>query len=295
MQSRKVYFYSEGSRLEGDYYLPDDIERGGRRAGLVLCNGFSALKKIILPDYARIFADAGYCTLGFDYRGFGGSEGTKWRIIPVEQLQDIRNAVTWLEAQPEVDPAKLGLWGTSNGGAHVICAAAADPRVKCIVGQVGFGDGARLLTDHYSPTQLEFFRKFLAEDRRNRVLTGKGASAPPGVILNSKETQEAMAEAVKYMPEIYCEIPWESAEEMLDYRPLDVVHKIAPRPLMLIGADHDTVCAPEDYRSVFERAGEPKRWHSFPVRHYDLYVAEWVQRAGRLAVEWFAEHLRSTS
>lgn len=292
MQARKVYFYSEGSKLEADYYLPDKSGDGVRRPGLVLCNGYTAIKQVILPDYARIFAEAGYPTLGFDYRGFGGSEGPKWRVIPNEQLQDIRNAITWLESQPEVDPERIGIWGTSNGGALVISAAAADPRVKCVVGQVGFGDGNRLLTERYTPAQHEAFLELLRSDRRKRVLTGKGASAPAGVILNSPESQEAQAEAIKYLPEIYSEISWESAEATLDYRPIDVVHKITPRPLMLIAAENDTLCAADGYREVFDLAGEPKRWVTYPVRHYEIYLPEWVERSGRSAVEWFDEHLK---
>ena len=99
MQERVVHFYSEGSKLEADYYLPDDLKSGDRRHAIVLCHGYSGVRSVIFRDYAQYFADAGYPTLGFDYRGFGGSEGIKWRIIASEQLQDIRNAVTWIEAQ----------------------------------------------------------------------------------------------------------------------------------------------------------------------------------------------------
>ena len=99
----------------------------------------------MLEDYAQVFAEAGYVSLIFDYRGFGNSDRAKWRLIPLEQIHDIRNAITWLEAQPEVDPQKLGLWGTSFGGAHAPYVAAIDARVKAAVGQVGFEDGASFL------------------------------------------------------------------------------------------------------------------------------------------------------
>jgi len=85
--------------------------------------------------------DAGINMLLFDYRGFGGSEGEKWRLIPLEQIDDIRNAISFFEAQPQVDPERIGLWGTSFGGANAPYAAAVDSRVKAVVGQVGFGDG----------------------------------------------------------------------------------------------------------------------------------------------------------
>ena len=147
MERRTVKFYSEGIRLEGDLYLPSDLKAGDGRPGIVLCHGFTGLRELILSDYAKVFADAGFVAFTFDYRGFGGSEGEKWRLIPLEQIDDIRNAISFLEAQPQVDPERIGLWGTSFGGANAPYAAAVDSRVKAVVGQVGFGDGARFMLD----------------------------------------------------------------------------------------------------------------------------------------------------
>ena len=292
MPVKRISFYSEGSRLEGDFYLPDGQGVGERRPAIILCHGYSGTKEVILPDFARIFAAAGYPTLCFDYRGFGGSGGPKWRIIPHEQIQDIRNAITWIESQPEVDLQRIGIWGTSNGGALVISVAAADERVKCVVGQIGFGDGRRLLMDRFTQEEREEYLTFLRNDRRKRVLTGKGKMGSPGELLNSDETRQAAAEALKYMPAIYCEISYESADAILEYRPIDVVDKISPRPLMLIAGDKDILCAPDGYRAAFDRAGEPKRWISYPVGHYDMYKPEWVEPSAVAAVEWFKEHLK---
>ena len=291
MQERTVQFFSEGSRLEADYYLPDALPTGERRPGIVLCHGYSGVRSVILRDYAEYFVAAGYPTLGFDYRGFGGSEGTKWRIIAEEQLQDIRNAVTWLGCQAEIDPERIGIWGTSNGGAHVVAAAAQDERVKCAVGQVGYGDGWRLLTDNFSPAEREAFLTRLDEDRKARVLTGKGEAVSVATLLNSPQTSEFMAAALEAAPELYCEISWESAEATIRYKPIEVVDRIAPRALMLIAAEQDDLCKPDGYREMFDRAGEPKHWVSYPIRHYDIYQAEWVERSAKDALAWYEAHL----
>ncbi len=73
MDKRVVHFYSEGSRLEGDLFLPSDLRRGEKRPGIVICHGFTGLRELVLPDYAKVFTEAGYVSLIFDYRGFGGS------------------------------------------------------------------------------------------------------------------------------------------------------------------------------------------------------------------------------
>ena len=111
MEKRTVKFYSESVRLEGDLYLPSDLKAGERRPGIVLCHGFTGLRALILGDYAKVFVDAGFVAFTFDYRGFGGSEGEKWRLIPLEQIDDIRNAISFFEAQPQVDPERIGPMG----------------------------------------------------------------------------------------------------------------------------------------------------------------------------------------
>ena len=59
MIKREVHFYSEGCRLEGDYYLPDNMEAGERRPAILLCHGYSGIRSVILPDYAKHFVDHG--------------------------------------------------------------------------------------------------------------------------------------------------------------------------------------------------------------------------------------------
>lgn len=292
MKKRDVVFYSEGCKLLGDYFLPDDLKPGEKRPAIVLCHGYSGIRPLILPDYAKYFCDAGYVCLGFDYRGFNGSEGPKWRIQALEQIEDIRNAITWMECQGEVDAKRIGIWGTSNGGAHVAYAAGVDQRVKCAVGQVGYGDGYRLIMDIRSPEERKALLAKLDEDRKLRVTTGKGGAADTATLLASPQTKAFFAEALKAMPDFYCEIPWESAEATMEYKPIDVVHKIAPRALMLIGAEQDDLCKIDGYKAMFDKAGEPKRWLQYPITHYQIYTPEWVDQSAKAALEWYDQHLK---
>jgi dipeptidyl aminopeptidase/acylaminoacyl peptidase len=292
MEARVVHFFSEGSRLEGDYFVPSDVKPGERRPAIVLCHGYSGIRKVVLPDYAKLFAAAGYVALSFDYRGFGGSEGPKWRIMALEQVDDIRNAITWLETQPEVDPERIGLWGTSNGGAHAPYVAGVDERVKAAVGQVGYGDGRDLIMDGRSDDERKALLHRLREDARKRVTTGKGDAVTVDVLLASSNTRKFFAEALKVMPELYSEIPWASAQKTIEYRPIDVVDRIAPRALLLIGAEKDELCRFEGYRRLFERAREPKKLVALPITHYEVYGPPWMEKSARIAIEWYDEHLK---
>ncbi len=290
MEKRTVNFFSEGARLEGDLFLPSDLKPGERRPGIVLCHGFTGVRSLILEDYARKFVEAGFVALTFDYRGFGGSEGPKWRLIPLEQIDDIRNAISFFEAQPEIDSERIGLWGTSFGGAHAPYAAAVDLRVKAAVGQVGFGDGERFMLDvrNYGE-RIELMRK-LTEDRRRRALEGAGERVDPlELALRSSQSREFLPQALKAFPAMRCELSWETVEKTLEYKPIDVIHRMAPRALLLIGARDDNVCPIEGYEKLYERAGEPKKLAVLPITHYEIYAGKWFEESARLAREWLVE------
>ena len=66
-----VSFYSEGMKLDGDLFLPDDLQPGQQRAGIVLCHGYTGVKDLYLPDNAAELNRAGYVVLTFDYKGWG--------------------------------------------------------------------------------------------------------------------------------------------------------------------------------------------------------------------------------
>jgi len=77
-----VSFYSEGCRLVGDVYYPQDLRPGDKRAGVVLCHGYTGVKDLYLPDNARVLTEAGYVAMTFDYKGWGDSEGPRSRLAP---------------------------------------------------------------------------------------------------------------------------------------------------------------------------------------------------------------------
>src|SRR5215471_16421366 len=61
-------------------------------------------------------------------------------VDPLEQTQDIFNVIHWAMGEPQVDKKRVGLWGSSYSGGHVVYVAAHDPRIKAIVSQVGAED-----------------------------------------------------------------------------------------------------------------------------------------------------------
>jgi dienelactone hydrolase len=112
-------------RISAWLYRPDGIADSPL---LVLAHGLGAVRTMRLDAYADRFSAAGYACLVFDYRNFGDSEGRPRQLVDVGvQLQDWTAAVAYAHSVPGIDPNRVGLWGTSFSGGHVIATAARFP------------------------------------------------------------------------------------------------------------------------------------------------------------------------
>jgi cephalosporin-C deacetylase-like acetyl esterase len=145
IEQEKVAFYSSGFMLSAILYRPSGSAENGTYPAAVICNGFTTIKELYVPPLAIAMAEAGFVAITFDYRGFGESEGPNGRLIPLEQVEDARNAITYLVSRPEVDSSRIGIFGTSFGGGVAIAAAALDPRARAVVSNTPVCNGERWL------------------------------------------------------------------------------------------------------------------------------------------------------
>src|SRR5262249_54872323 len=151
-----------------DVFIPDNLRMGERRPGIVLCHGYTGVKDLYLPDNARVLNEAGYVVMTFDYKGWGDSEGPRNRLAPYSRVADVQAALTYIGTLPEVDPQRLGIYGTSYGGATVVWVAAVDARVKCVVSVVGIGNGTRWMRSVRRPDEFYDLLERAAQDRVKR-------------------------------------------------------------------------------------------------------------------------------
>ena len=155
-----IEFDAEGTTLRGWLYVPDGAT--GPAPTIVMCHGYSAVKELFLDAFAEVFCEAGFCALVYDNRNLGASDGEpRQEIDPWAQVRDYRHAITFARTLDEVDGDRIGVWGSSYSGAHVLVVGAIDRRVKCVVAQVplisGHENARRLVrADLIAPTQAMF-------------------------------------------------------------------------------------------------------------------------------------------
>src|SRR4051794_24754008 len=129
----------DGVTLRGWHYTPEGVEKAPL---VVMAHGFSAVKEHLLDDFAEYFCDGGLGVLVYNNRNLGASDGTpRGEIDPWQQVRDYQTAITWAQTQPWADPERIGVWGSSYSGAHVLVVAALDRRVEAGVppGPLGAG------------------------------------------------------------------------------------------------------------------------------------------------------------
>jgi fermentation-respiration switch protein FrsA (DUF1100 family) len=295
----RVSFYSQGHKLDGILYLPKNHEANQRLPGIVFCLGYTYLKDFLVPEMAKRLGAQGYACLVFDYRGFGKSEGPRGRLLPLEQVADIRSAITFLTAQPNVDANRIGLVGISLGGSHALYTAGTDERVQAVAAVAPMGEGRRWLRGGRRYWEwVEFLGKVEA-DRTARVLGGKGEQVDAWEIVSPDPASRAfLAAMLRDFPAMRCELSLETAEALLAYSPESVVGRIAPRPVLLLHGEADLLVPADESRSLFGRAAEPRRLVIVPgMGHFDWAVPQDQRFARVLEVvgRWLEDHLGSRS
>lgn len=130
-----IEFKSQNVFCRGRLYVPAANKSNG--AGIVLAHGLAGTMDSGLFEYAEAFSKAGFHTLVFDYRGFGISDGAPRQFVSVlKQLADWRAAISCLRSNDNVDADRIGLWGISFSGGHVIHLSQIDTNLRAVVAQV---------------------------------------------------------------------------------------------------------------------------------------------------------------
>jgi fermentation-respiration switch protein FrsA (DUF1100 family) len=297
-----VEFASEGDTVRGWFFTP---ERGeAPYPAIVMAGGWCYVKELVQPHYAQFFVNAGFAVLLFDYRNFGSSDGTRRQHIdPAMQIEDYRNAISYLETREDVDPLRLGVWGLSYSGGHALVLAAVDPRVKCVVSQIPVVDGYRNMRRVHGTMGFRRFEQLLLADRRRRFTTGEGGTLPhavedpvvdvstwpfPETYATFKQLKQSEAPAYENLSTI------ESAELLMSYSVAPFLPRILDVPTLVIVAENDDLTLwdleIETYNAI---PTSKKRLITIGgSTHMTLYSdRRLLQQAGTAAAEWFSEQL----
>ncbi len=297
----KVSFTSEGVPCAAFIGIPDGAS-GTRFPAIVLGHGFG-IRKESLVDEAEHLTAAGFLTLAIDYRSFGESGGEpRGSLFPLNEVEDFRNAISYLQARDDVDPERIGIWGASFGGGVVIMTAALDRRVKCVVAMAPIFNGRRWLDSVWGGSRFQMLREVVEADRQQRYETGTGGrmilAAPdfPAVIptdeRGGRQHLRSIAERGRPLLEGTGEITIHSIEKVIEWEPDRFIDLVSPTPLLIVTPSQWDIMHRYDHiREAWPRAGEPKRLIPLACEQMEVYLPPWQTKALEHAVAWFGEYL----
>ena len=293
-EKRAVTIWSDGVRMAGDLYLPKGLKKDAKLPAVLFCAGTGGTKKGTPVQLAPRFVQAGFVFMAFDYRGLGESDSRlmsldkqpapdaksevtvraraiRWQMDFADQAMDIRAVISFLAGEPNVDPQRIGILGTSYGGGLVTLTAGNDPRVKCVAAQVGGMGGGR------GP----------AVERNAYDLATKQARAETEPV--PFETGKMGGKMARY------ENMRVNPVKGIGYSAMEAAEKIRV-PMIIIDAENDELI---DRHKNGEQVSEILKKNRVPVvyhvlrnmTHYDIYRIGF-EEATRLELEWFTKHLK---
>ncbi len=277
---------SEGTRLAAEIFSPKDKD-GEKLPCILMAHGWGGTARGLRRD-AVVFAKAGYLAVTFDYRGWGNSDprvilanpapdgkpgkfqaeviAIREVVDPVEQGRDWLNALHWLQAEPMCDTQRIGVWGSSYSGGHVLYAAAHDQRVKAVFSQVGGMDS-----------------RFVAASDEARSRTLKEATQRARGQRPYPEPGAVEVGALRGAP---------IRDKLMHYAPVELARQASHAALMFVIAENEELFDNRDHAiKAHAAATGVKKLITLPgIKHYGIY-REAREHAQQLAVEWFDGHL----
>jgi len=285
---RTANIKSEGTRLTAELFAPKK-RASEKLPTIILSHGWGGQASLLRADAVE-FAKAGYLAITFDYRGWGASDGRliptgevpesdgkqsvqvearelREVVDPLDQTTDLLNVIHWVQGEPLCDTARIGLWGTSYSGGHVVYAAAVDHRVKAIVSQVPSLDSRWVIAGDSEVTHT-------LTDATRRT-HGELGYPMPGV----KEVGNLKGAPIR--------------EKMLRYAPVDMADQAPECAMLFIIAGKEELFDNRDHAiKAHERARGPKKIITVPnITHYGVYLQA-HKTCQDAAIRWFDEHLK---
>jgi acetyl esterase/lipase len=300
---KDVAFRSEDTRVRGTLILPGDAK--APVPVIVMGGGWCYVKEIVMPHYAKAIVAAGAAVLMFDYRHCGASDGEPRQLIdPNRQIEDFKSAVTFAGTLPEIDPNRIGIWGISYAGGHVLAVGAADARVKCIISNIPVVDGYENMRRVHGSARFNELQAALQADRVARAQKGDAGGRMP---MSSRTPFEELSTwPFPLIHEVFHDIKqreaplhehWStisSTEMLLSYNVFPCAERIYNTPTLMVVAEGDEITLWDQEIKAFNAIpSRQKELVVIPhVSHMSLYSQQsHLQIAGGAAADFVRKHL----
>jgi pimeloyl-ACP methyl ester carboxylesterase len=273
-------FQSHDCLLDARLYLPESNQK---LPIIIMAHGFGARMDFGLHPFADVFANIGFAVLMFDYRGFGKSKGSLRQLVYHKyHIEDYHSAIHYVKTMPNIDIAKIVLWGTSYSGGHVLTVASQDTTIAGVIAQVPFVDG--IATAFHLPIKNIIIGMYSGiRDMLTQIVNSKPYTIPVVSLPDSFAAMNTADSYQGYMNLVPAEVTdenWCPARVCLTlplYRPTTYVKNIMC-PVCIIAAEYDSLIP---LSAVKKAEGNIKNidFHILPCGHFEPYKGTMFEKS----------------
>jgi ABC-2 type transport system ATP-binding protein len=129
-----------GVSIDTSLYLPSKTPA----PAILIAHGFGGSKDSVATD-AKYFTEQGYVVLAWTARGFGKSTGEIAMNAIGDEVKDTSELISFLAksryvSQDKTGDPRVGIMGSSYGGANALMTASVDPRIDAVIADITWSD-----------------------------------------------------------------------------------------------------------------------------------------------------------
>ncbi len=300
---RNIEFESQRATLRGRLYLPDN--KSGKSPVIIMAHGFTTTINGMTADkYAERFRESGFAVALYDHRNLGISDGEPRQEINFWiQSRGYIDAIDFVSSQPEIDAAKIAVWGASLSSREAFLAGTTDDRVKAVIAMIpAFGE--EIPKEDKDGSLYAFAKETLLSDDI-MSLPHTTTKQMPIVSTDQKGTPSALTNLTAYNWFIeYGGRFGTNWKNVVSFSRIEVpddfnlgqfaVHLKAPILMVVATNDEMNGANPKVTQYVFNTITQPKEWVDIDGGHFGLlyYPSSLFDKSSNAQVDFLMKHLK---
>lgn len=301
--ANRVEFKSEDANIVGTLFLPSSYKAGDKLPAIIVEGPWTQVKEQIGYLYGGKLAENGFAALAFDSRFWGESGGEpRFFESPQAKVQDLKNAVSFLQTAEAVDRDKIGGLGVCFGASYMALLAAEDNRLKSLATVAAWLHDPESIKNLYGAEGYEkkmqageAARQKFAESKETVYVPAYSASDDRAAMYLPYPNMDYYGKpergAVPAWTNQFAEMSW------IDWLCVDSVNAVAPKiniPSLFVHSDNAAL--PDNVKLLHSKLTAPKTLHWTDGNHFDFYDQEkQVDEAVQVVIKHFQATLSGSS